>query len=177
MWDTVKIMLSSLGGTLGLILIDTFSLCMALRLFMEQSTQVEPDIKTMYLAVFFTIVATLTTLKLLSGGHSNGLYDYAKQNGFDDDLDSDEDEEEEIEEPKKVKSVSDLSSSGSLDNIEFLEDEVDNENSKEVNKESNSFFDIKIDFDDDSSTLKKFGSGNKSSQRASLDLEDEEDNG
>ena len=98
MWNTVKTILNTLGGTFGLLVVDTFSFCMALRIYMDQSTQVESDIKMMYLAVFFTIIALLSTLKLLSGGgHTTTLLNYAKQEGFDDfnyDLEDEESDSE-----------------------------------------------------------------------------------
>lgn len=165
MWNTVKTILNTLGGTFGLLVVDTFSFCMALRIYMDQSTQVESDIKMMYLAVFFTIIALLSTLKLLSGGgHTTTLLNYAKQEGFDDfnyDL-----EDEESDSETKTLNLSDYESIG----------EEEDEDIEEVEEESKDVvFDYKINFDDNSETLKKFDTTSVNLERASLDLEEDKD--
>lgn len=165
MWNTVKTILNTLGGTFGLLVVDTFSFCMALRIYMDQSTQVESDIKMMYLAVFFTIIALLSTLKLLSGGgHTTTLLNYAKQDGFDDfnyDL-----EDEESDSETKTLNLSDYESIG----------EEEDEDIEEVEEESKDVvFDYKINFDDNSETLKKFDTTSVNLERASLDLEEDKD--
>lgn len=169
MWNTVKTILNTLGGTFGLLVVDTFSFCMALRIYMDQSTQVESDIKMMYLAVFFTIIALLSTLKLLSGGgHNTALLNYAKQEGFDDFNYDLEDEEEDGESDSETKTLN-LSDSESIG-------EEEDEDIEEVEEESKDLvFDYKIDFDDNSETLKKFDTTSVNLERASLDLEEDKD--
>lgn len=78
-------MVSTVGGTLALLFIDTISFCVALRLFISQSLAETPDKKLMILGLALAFVVILVTNRLLSSKKNLGLPDYAKDEGFDSD--------------------------------------------------------------------------------------------
>lgn len=162
MWESFKVIIQHFSGTLTLILVDTLSFCVALRIFMNESLKVESNVKMMYIAVFLTIISLISTIKLMSGSKSPSLlYNYAKLEGFDDDSDLDDEESDDEFYSEDLDSDEDLSE-------DSVGNKVNEEKSIHVESNKDEILDINISFDD-SESIKGFDSTYESSGRVTLD--------
>jgi hypothetical protein len=161
MWETIKSILSSIGGTLFLFFIGTLSFCIAMRIFIMQSLTGTKDTRLTYLALLLVILTTLITRKLISPNQKE-IHDYAKEEGFDENsrTRTDEDSDMELSEGEELtdlsliddedENIEDEDEEEADSEYEMDEDDTDEENS------SQSSFDVSLDFDD-SDSLQKFG--------------------
>lgn len=79
MFNTVKTILGSIGGTLFLFLIGVLSLCGGLKLLMLQASGELSGNHITLLALLLVLVTTLITNKLLFGNKKEEIKDYSKE--------------------------------------------------------------------------------------------------
>lgn len=116
MFNTVKTIINSIGGTLFLFLIGVLSLCGGLKLLMLQASGELSGNHITLLALVLVLVTTLITNKLLFGNKKEEIKDYSKE------IFEDEDNLDELVHNALSKNDSNIKRSLSTEEINPIED-------------------------------------------------------
>lgn len=125
MFNTVKAIMSSIGGTLFLFLIGVLSLCGGLKLLMLQASGELSGNHITLLALLLVFVTTLITNKLLFGNKKEEIKDYSKE-VFDDEDNIDEIVHNALSKNDNRKESLDTEDINPIEDLDSYYDESDN---------------------------------------------------